>query len=112
MDGATLVNQCPPAPGNLGGGCDIPGLGKGRRAKMRRTGIFATEEEREDIEVMSDRARQTPVITFNVGNPDMVARAWSLVHKRIHMTAMSHELPEITGYYGFDIETGEFIDND
>lgn len=79
---------------------------------MRRTNVFATDEEKNDIERLAILARHTPVITFKTGEPDMATRAWKSVRKRIHKAALAHGLPEIEGYYGFDQATGEFIDND
>ncbi len=36
--------------------------------------------------------------------------AWHNVKKQCHEIALSHGLPEITGFYGLS-ETGEFVEN-
>ena len=77
---------------------------------MIRTGVRATESEIEQMGTMLNRAERTPVITF--GGPDAqdwASRAWDEMHRAVHDFALAHGLPEIQGYYGCDLKTGEFV---
>jgi hypothetical protein len=51
-----------------------------------KTGVFATNEEGEAIH------RQARIVSMT-----------------IHVLARKHALPEIEGYYGIDMKTGEFL---
>lgn len=62
------------------------------------TGVFATEKE---IKQLKD-ACNTPYIMIGghwPKNPQVI----------VHELALKHGLPEIPGYYGCDLKTGEFI---
>ena len=82
---------------------------------MRRTGVFATTEETEEIAKLASEARSTPVIAMSMDHGieqgGFAGQAWDRVHKTVYEKALAHGLPEIRGYYGFDPENGEFIDN-
>jgi hypothetical protein len=65
---------------------------------MTYTGVFATKEEIKSLK----NSLNTPYI--RVGghwpeSPQVIA----------HRYALSHGLPEIQGYYGCDLKTGEFV---
>jgi hypothetical protein len=62
------------------------------------TGVFATETE---IKLLKDTCSQ-PYI--------MVGGHWPESPQKVaHKLALSHGLPEIQGYYGCDLRTGEFV---
>ncbi len=65
---------------------------------MTRTGKFATAAE---IAAIKETAN-TPLIALQCGMSET-----PLQHA--HRVAIGHGLPEITGYYGIDLKTGEFI---
>lgn len=65
---------------------------------MKRTNVFATEEE---LKSLKSRVNQ-PAIVLQAGSPPSAAEL-------AHRLALEHGLPEITGYYGCDLETGEFL---
>lgn len=63
-----------------------------------RTGVFATPEEMEHVR--------------NVANlPYMIVGGYPPPGpaETIHRAALAHDLPEIPGYYGMDLATGEFL---
>jgi hypothetical protein len=65
---------------------------------VTRTGVYATDEQKERMRA----AMSAPVILVGgVGprSPQQVA----------HACALEQGLPEIRGYYGCDLETGEFV---
>jgi hypothetical protein len=65
---------------------------------MKYLGEFATKEE---IQIMKDAANQ-PYIMIGSSFPDSPQEV-------CHKLALSHGLPEIPGYYGCDLRTGEFV---
>lgn len=65
---------------------------------MKYTGVIATKEE---IQQMKDAANQ-PYI--------MIGGHWPESPQKVcHEIALKHGLPEIPGYYGCDLRTGEFV---
>lgn len=76
---------------------------------MTRTGVMANAEEVAELKQLATYAAQTPVITPGMGVPDAASLAWERCRKRTHEIALSHGLPEIPGYYGIDLENGEFV---
>ena len=74
----------------------------------KHTGIFATEEERKEIQQLADEAAKTPVMTLRSDMPSFSATAWERAKQRLHEVALSKGLPEIEGFYGMDME-GEFL---
>jgi hypothetical protein len=74
---------------------------------MKRTGVFATDEEKQEIIELHKAACKTPAIL--VGSMDIAGNAWERLIKRVHAVALAHGLPEIPGYYGFDGVNGEFV---
>jgi hypothetical protein len=75
---------------------------------MKHTGVFASEEEREEIQALADEARRTPVMKLRSDMPSFSETAWERTKKRLHEVALSNGLPEISGYYGMTPE-GEFV---
>jgi len=80
---------------------------------MKRTGIFATDEEAREIGELHDQAQKTPVIALTMmhglSTGGFSEEAWTLVKKTVHKYALVHGLPEIEGYYGFDRSNNEFV---
>lgn len=65
---------------------------------MTYTGVFATQEE---IQTLKNTLNQ-PYI--------MVGGHWPKSPQEVaHSLALAHGLPEIPGYYGCDLRTGEFV---
>jgi hypothetical protein len=58
-------------------------------------------------------AQNTPVIAFNsehaLNRGGLAGEAWQALKERCHKIALKHSLPEIKGFYGCDLETGEFV---
>jgi hypothetical protein len=70
---------------------------KGRSA-VEYLNVFATKSE---IQQMKDAA-STPYMMVGGHWPESPQEA-------CHRIALSHGLPEITGYYGCDLRSGEFV---
>ena len=66
---------------------------------VKRTRVFATKNEVEEIKGLFD----TPIITLG--------RVFNGLHpmERVHEIALSHDLPETKGFYGIDLGNREFI---
>jgi hypothetical protein len=65
---------------------------------MKRLGVFATAEE---IETLKGVASAPYLVIGGQPPPDPAEEA--------HRIALAHGLPEIEGYYGCDLKTGEFV---
>jgi hypothetical protein len=65
---------------------------------MTYTGVFATKEE---IDLMK-AACNKPYIRVGGHWPESPEQI-------VHKIALRHGLPEIPGYYGCDLRTGEFV---
>lgn len=65
---------------------------------MKGTGIIATAEE---IALLK-RSLNTPAIALQCGAP---ASPQAICHS----FALAHGLPEVAGFYGIDLGTGEFM---
>jgi len=63
---------------------------------MKRTGVFATDEEVERL--------KEPVPYMIVGGVEPMTAL-----QKCHAMALEHGLPEISGYYGIDLKTKEFV---
>jgi hypothetical protein len=65
---------------------------------MRQTGVFATEEQ---VEALKASLKQPYLVVGGVPpeSPQRLA----------HRYALAQGLPEIAGYYGCDLKTGEFV---
>lgn len=66
---------------------------------MTRTNVFATAEQLTNLNAV---AKPQPAITLNIPTG---STALQLAHKY----ALQNGLPEVSGYYGCDLETGEFV---
>lgn len=65
---------------------------------MNYTGVFATEAEIETLKGLAS----APYLIFG-GQPPRDPL------KESHRLALEHGLPEVEGYYGCDLSTGEFV---
>lgn len=65
---------------------------------MTRTGVFATAAQIERIK----GAMSAPLIMLHMGMPPSPLEI-------AHVCALEAGLPEIPGYYGCDLENGEFL---
>ena len=74
---------------------------------LNYTGVFATPDEIVMLKEKLAVVQKMPVI-FICG-VDASASARDTMLKACHAVALSHDLPEIAGYYGCDLETGEFV---
>lgn len=76
---------------------------------IERLNIFATPDELAFIKAQRDM----PLIAFTnpeppgPGVPHAIPIADPI--KAAHQAALAHGLPEIPGYYGIDLDNGEFI---
>lgn len=75
---------------------------------MTNTGVKCSAEELVELRNLANEAARTPAITLTSGTPDWASRALERCLKRTHEIALSHGLPEITGYYGITFD-GEFV---
>ena len=73
---------------------------------MKRTGIFATAEDVEELQKLADEAKSTPVMV--IGDMDISERPIERMYDRCHEIALGHGLPEIPGFYGVTSD-GEFV---
>ena len=82
---------------------------------MKKTGIFATTEEKEILAKEVKQAMATPVIAFSsehaLEKGGLAGEAWQAVREHCHKIAIGHGLPETEGFYGLDVE-GEFVTTD
>ncbi len=79
---------------------------------MKRLGLFATKKEKEKILKLHKQAQGTPVVALSgehAKRGGFSGEIWDRLKKTVHKIALSHDLPEIEGYYGFDGENGEFL---
>lgn len=72
---------------------------------MKKTGVFATSEEKENIQAALKRT-QGPVMYLSGGIP--IHGSMEDVFKKVYSAAIAHGLPEIPGEYGLS-EEGEFL---
>ena len=66
---------------------------------MKSTGKFLTADEIESVK----RTMNTPLIAIHTGMPQSPKQ-------RVHAYALAKGLPEIPGYYGASLETGEIFE--
>lgn len=69
---------------------------------INRTGVYATEEEYEELRRMMER----PAPYIVAGPMDLGPKS---PQQRCHEMALAHGLPEIPGYYGMLLDTREFV---
>lgn len=80
---------------------------------MSRLNVFATAKELTRAAELATQANNTPVIAFSGAHAmtgGASADAWRYVHDYIDKIAYLHELPEISGRYGLDLQNGEFLE--
>jgi hypothetical protein len=63
---------------------------------MKRTNVFATKDEIDSLK------KPVRYMVFSGVEPESPL-------EKCHRMALSHGLPEIKGYYGCDLRTGEFV---
>ena len=80
---------------------------------MTRTKVFADDTETQEISELAAVARSTPVIAMSsehgLESGGFAGDAWRRLNETIYKYALAHELPEIEGFYGLDLSSGEFI---
>ena len=80
---------------------------------MINTGTFANPTEIEELKDLLHRLRTTPVLALSshhaLEHGGFSGEARKAMVERCHEIALSHGLPEITGFYGCDLATGEFV---
>jgi hypothetical protein len=77
---------------------------------MKRTGVLMSKEVRKTLTEKWQTAKEMPVI--QVGEVDAYGLMWERLRRAIHQAALDVGLPEITGLYGADLETGEFLESE
>jgi len=81
---------------------------------MNRLDVYVTGDERAELKALVRMAQETPVIAVSskhaLEDGGFAGQAWTRVQKRIHEIALSHDLPEIKGYYGVDLEIGQVLE--
>lgn len=77
---------------------------------LKETGVFATPEQRDEIEKAITRANETPVMMM-CGH-DVAAVAWRQVQNLCHAMALKNGLPDRETTYSYNRETGEFFKED
>ena len=84
-------------------------------SSMERTNIFATKEEVKLLKKELINAQNTPVIAFSskhaLEKGGFAGEVWQELKEHCHKLALKHGLPEIQGFYGCDLENGEFVKN-
>lgn len=84
-----------------------------KKEKVKRTGKFATKLEVKKIIKEYQKAQNTPCIALTsasaLGGRDFASLAWQNFYDFLSKIARKHGLPKITGQYGLDTKTGEFL---
>ena len=77
---------------------------------MIETGVKASEEDFEKLKRLARKGWMTGerIMVFSVGEGIRKDSATADARKACHQLALDYGLPEITGYYGIDID-GEFV---
>ena len=76
-----------------------------------KTGVFATTAEKEMALKLAEAAAYAPVMHVRGTAPEPVTLsdlASGKLRTAVHSMALSHNLPEIRGYYGM-LQSGEFV---
>jgi len=83
---------------------------------MQRMNVFADEETKTTAAEMASIAQKTPVIAMNsqhaLEQGGFSGQAWRRVKEFVHSAAMEAGLPHYEGFYGLDLENGEFLKSD
>lgn len=69
---------------------------------MKRLNVFADQKE---IAYIKSRMNAPVMLIGGVDTSRPTAQ------EAAHKAALKHDLPEITGYYGIDLSTGEFVES-
>jgi hypothetical protein len=77
-------------------------------SEVKRTGVFLSDEEFDEVQELNIAARNTPAIWLG-GSMDWATKARQLMQERLNEIAMSHGLPDKQDFYGLDLN-GEVID--
>jgi len=84
---------------------------KGRT--MNRLDVYATKCEIAQAKRLLETAQTTPVIAMSmahgINEGGFAGQAWTRVHDYVAEIAKAHDLPDIEGQYGIDLETGQFL---
>ena len=80
---------------------------------MENTGVFASTEEIEFLTKKATIARNTPAFGLSseqvLSGKDFASMAHMDASQACHKIALNHGLPEVNGWYGIDLKTGEFL---
>ncbi len=78
-----------------------------------RTGTFLETDQIAEVKAAYLQASNTPVIALSsaqaLSGGDMASRAWMRFHRLLYDFALAEDLPEIQGWYGLDMESGEVL---
>lgn len=78
-----------------------------------RTGTFLNAEQIAKVGEAYQTASTTPVIALSsaqaLSGNDFASRAWKTFHRLLYDYALAAGLPEIEGWYGLDMESGEVL---
>ncbi len=84
--------------------------------EFNRTGTFLNTEQIKEVGEAYRTAQNTPMIALSsaqaLSGNDFASRAWKTFHRLLYDYALAEGLPEIQGWYGLDIETGEVLGPD
>lgn len=76
---------------------------------IKRSTLFCTQAELENINRDWKQALDTPVMIFRTGDPDLASIARRKVMESIDALAVKHGLPSKSKFWGMDLLTGEFV---
>ena len=74
---------------------------------MIRLGKFCTEAQKKELLGLLRTAQSTPVMKLSTNSPSFAETACR--REACHKYALGAGLPEIEGFYGCDLATGEFV---
>ena len=80
---------------------------------FERTGKFLTAEQIGVVREAYHEAETTPAIALSsaqaLGGQDFASQAWMRFHRLLYDFALAQDLPEIKGWYGLDMKSGEVL---
>lgn len=78
-----------------------------------RTGTFLNAEQIAKVGKAYRQASTTPVIALSsaqaLSGKDFASQAWMRFHRLLYDFALAAGLPEIEGWYGLDMKSGEVL---
>lgn len=74
----------------------------------QETGTHATIYELKVLEVLQ-REASSPMFVKSLSDAKVRDKAKHTLQKRVHKAALDHGLPEIEGFYGINMGTGQFL---